>query len=165
MTDIDLDIFAGLKAGFGDLAAALRQERLDRLALVPIDADPGASDVMPAAGNLALNLGGPVPGRIWLLRQLVVGGLTWGTVAAGTAEAYGTALPPLQTASGRQLSDLADAFSALPGVHFYTSRQVVLRNPQRLVVVVVGGTSGQTYQAAANVEDYAVIPAAERYAL
>lgn len=159
MTDtapgLSLDFVAMLGARLGDLTDALAQERRDRAALIPNDVWPSNTGYAATGVNLPLDLGGPPPGRVWLLRGLTIGGVSWGTVAAGTAECYVSAMAAPAVAVARSLPDLFEQASALPFRAFYSSRQVALVAPARLVVVVVGGTNLQQYAASARVEEYA----------
>jgi hypothetical protein len=102
-----------------------------------------------ATGNLTLGLGGPSQGRRWEIRHLVVGGATWGSTVAGTAEFYVSSVPSVVDAVGRNLADLVDQASGstppLPANAFYSSGQIVLRFPQELKCVIVGPTATTQY--------------------
>lgn len=100
----------------------------------------GTSDA--AGDNFTIDLGGPAFGRRWELRQLVVGGATWSTVVAGTAELYtGSSVG----AASRSLASLSDRAAALPSNAFYGGGQVTLRHPERLFVVIVSPTAATQY--------------------
>jgi len=111
-----------------------------------------AQAVADASGN-ALIVFATVPGgRVHHVRQLVVGGATWGTAAAGTAVVF--------VGTGAQdpdypvpLTQVADSAATLPKVGFYLEDQVVVPGGASLQVLITGATSGQTYYAAIRVLD------------
>jgi hypothetical protein len=108
----------------------------------------------PASGSAFMDLGGPANGRLWIVRRLIVQGLTWGTTAAGYCNIHATSLNN-QLALGGQ--DIVDNSTALPNKSFYSGWQVVLVNPQRLMVEIVGGTSAQIYGATGMAQDIPLI--------
>jgi len=97
----------------------------------------------------------PAIGHVWEVRSLVVGGVTWGTTAAGTCEVYisGMDLELLVDASP-PLTDLIDQATSLPLPSFYSTGQFTVRPPEQIAVRIVGGTSGQEYVATARGIDY-----------
>lgn len=124
-----------------------------------IDVQIRAAGAMPATGSLYLGLDGPKRNRMRMIRRLVVGGVGWNTVAAGTAIFYiGSARPTLSTAMQVALSDVVDEASGqttpLPSVAFYSGRQIVLHFPDQLFVEINGGTPGQTYAVGGGAEDW-----------
>jgi len=144
-------------------AAAMAEHRKREMmrARVPFDIRFQMSGVCPTpTARFGLNLGGPDSGFYWLVRRLVVGGLTFKTAAAGTMEAYITGLAGSQgqasfgpIVAGLALTDLVDQAAALPTVpHFYSNRQMTLQAGENFVVLIDTGTAGQTYVAAAQVE-------------
>lgn len=169
MTDLGVDFSADLKLELGKLgknierlgAHALRARELDR-ARQPFSARIQASAVCPSPSvNFGLNFGGPDAGFYWVVRRLVVGGLTWSTTAAGTAEIYVTGLAGAagtstsgagSIAAIRSLSDLVDESAALPNKAFYGSEELIVQPNESLVAVVVGGTASQQYVAAAGIQ-------------
>ena len=172
--DVDLgplQVVASLSAELGrqnDLNEKRYQEMRRRNQLrtqVPIDYKPKANCIIPASGNpTAMGFGGPEAGFYWLVRRLVVGGLTWGTSAAGTAEVYVTASEV--TAVLRGLTDLVDeASGATPAI----PRGLLLRAPdqarapEKLYVVIVGGTIGQQYAGNAQIEVHRQVAASEEF--
>ena len=174
MAGIDLDVqagplevVAGLSLELGRMndrydadRLAERRKREAMRARVPADVRFQASGIIPTPTVRAgLNLGGPDAGYYWLVRRLVVGGVTWKTTAAGTSEVYITALTGQQgqifsgsLITGLALSDLVDQSAALPNKAFYSNRQMIVRQNENLVVVIDTGTAGQQYVAAAQVE-------------
>jgi hypothetical protein len=165
-----LEVVAGLSLELGRLNDRYERDRLEERrqreamrARVPMDVRFQASGICPTpTARFGLNIGGPDVGFYWLIRRLVVGGVTFKTVAAGSAEIYVTALAGQQGAAsfgpivaGLALSDMADQFASLPtpaGRGFYSNRQMVIQENENLVVLIDTGTAGQQYVAAAQVE-------------
>ena len=100
-------------------------------------------------GSADLNLGGPAPGRMWVVRRLIVQGISWSTSAAGSCNVHVTTTQKPVPGG----LDIVDNSTALPNKAFYSGWQVVLVNPQILVVEIVGGTSTQVYAATGMGED------------
>lgn len=153
--ELDVGVMAGLSGALGDLTDEMRAHRRMRALETPADVSQNGSGPAPAAGGLGLDLGGPTAGYVWLLRGLSIGGVSSGTAAAGTGEVYTSPLPAAAMAALRDTLSLRVVASALPFVATFSSRMVVLQDPEHLTVVVVGGTSGQQYVASARFEQYA----------
>lgn len=152
------ELLAAFGAKIGTLTDSIERDRAERraaLARRPVNHRSPVSLAYPASGNLALDMGGPSQGRVWLVRRVVVGGITWGTVAAGTAELYISALPSNLLATERPMNELIDQAASLPLRAFYSNEQAVVAQNERLVLVVVGGTAAQQYVGACSVVDYA----------
>ncbi len=155
MPGFSVDLMAGLKASIGDLAAQTRRANQLKLASIPIDYRRVNNVIIPTPTAAAgIGLGGPQQGRVWLVRRIIVSGLTWGTAAAGTAEFYAGAIPSMLAASTRDASLLMDESAFIPNKAFYSNRQVVIKSPETLHIVIVGGTAGQQYIASSQIEDY-----------
>lgn len=123
----------------------------------------GNSTTIPTpTAPTAIGLGGPTPGFIWELRSITIGGLTFTTTAAGTAEVYSTALGGAQIAAVRDLTQIVDQATALPIVGGYSTGQIILQHPEKLQVVIVSGTAGQQYAAVAFWRQYPTIAYAAR---
>jgi hypothetical protein len=166
--DLDLgpvEIMAGLKAELSTLNRhhaqdAERRKRELQRTRVPVQVRMVASATIPTpTARTGINLGGPDAGFFWLLRRLIIGGVTWKTAAAGTAEIYVTALTAGQgsaatgpVVSGLALSDMADQSASLPSKAFYSNQQVIVQAQENLVVVIDTGTVGQVYVATAQFE-------------
>lgn len=162
-TGISLDVQIGkLAQSIDKLDGSARRSREIARARVPFPVRLTASGVCPTpTAAFALNLGGPDAGFFWVVRRIVVGGLTWSTTAAGTAEVYvhGFAGGPGGITSGagsvagvRALSDLVDQAGSLPNKAFYSTEQVIVQPNESLSVVVLTGTAAQQYVAAAGVQ-------------
>lgn len=113
----------------------------------------------PASGILVLRfpLAGPDQGHFWYVRQLVVGGLTRTTAAAGSVDVFVSAtstLSALGSLAAIGIADERDFSAAMPNNAFYGRGELALRFNEELFVVVSGGTSGQAYVAAASFEDF-----------
>ncbi len=164
--DLDLgpvEIMAGVRAELSAMnrhleAEAEHRRRETARARVPADVRLFAGATIPEQTvRTGINLGGPEAGFWWLLRRLVIGGLTWKTTAAGTAEVYVTGLGgnaggavtgPIIAALGT--NDIVDVAATLPNKAFYTSHQVIVQEGENLMVVIDGGTGLQYYAAAAQ---------------
>lgn len=162
---IDIDAHASLDLQLGRVADSLdrdaeerRRDREIQRARVPSLVRIQNSVVIPTPTvATGINMGGPDAGFEWVVRGLVVGGLTWSTTAAGTAEVYVTALGAQWGTSGsgagtaagvRALTDLVDQAATLPSKGFYGREQLVVKENESLVVVILTGTAGQQYAAA-----------------
>ena len=167
--EVGFDAVVGLALRVGDLTSSLDAEQRRRKeherSMIPVDAPLAAAGTFPAAGNLALDLGYPPQGKVWLLRRVVVGGSNWSSAVAGSAELYASSMVAPALAVDRPLSQLADQANQLPNVAFYAGRQVVLTAPTRLAVVIIGGTTGDIYQAGAWIEQYDLAAYREVYEL
>ena len=108
----------------------------------------------PSSGSAFMDLGGPANGRLWIVRRLIVQGLTWNTTAAGSCNIHVTSLNNLAVPGGQ---DIVDNSAAFPNKSFYSGWQVVVVNPQRLMVEIVGGTSAQIYGASGMAQDMPLI--------
>lgn len=88
---------------------------------------------------------GPDQGYYWYVRKLVVGGLTPTTTAAGRLDVFVSAanLDNTPTLAEIGLADWQDQATALPLVGPYGDGELVLRAPEKLFVVVSGGTATQ----------------------
>lgn len=131
------------------------------------------SSAVAATVPFALQLDGPQAGYYWLLRRLVVGGVTWATTAAGTGEVYVTGLTSAAGNGGNgygsissiaSLSDLVDQCgTGLPFKSFYSNRQVIVQSGENLTVVIRTGTNSQTYVAAAQFEVHRTLSGAGEF--
>jgi len=94
----------------------------------------------------SIDLGGPTYGRVWEVRQLIVGGITWATTVAGTAQFVIAASPPGGTsAAAIPVNSLQDVAGSLPSVAFYSAGQFRVIHPNHVYVVIVGGTASTVY--------------------
>lgn len=117
-------------------------------------------------GVIAFTPAGPDQGHFWYVRSLVVGGATWDTAAAGTAEVYASAMDlRLMLDAAPPLTDLVDQATALPLPAKYGRGELTLRNPERLFVRFVGATPGQEYTATIRLEDIQESHTREEFAL
>lgn len=164
-----LDAIVGLTMKIGNLADSMdaqrRREEQHRRALIPTDWPLVAVATCDSNGLAALDLGMPPEGTVWLLRRLYVGGVKRTDTADGTADLFVTASAALAILTTTPASSIADSALSLPSQAFYTNRQVPVHPPERLVVVVSGGTTGQNYLASAMVESYSERAMHEVYAL
>jgi len=145
-------LWAEVGVGMGDALREHTEElRKTRIALqknTVVDYRVQASGYCPANGILLLNLGSPDNGTYWEIKQLVVGGTDVNVVAAGVAGIYvsGSAMVTGGLLSAR------DIFATLPKSSFYGTHQFIIQDQENFLVAITGGTSGQQYLAAAQLE-------------
>jgi len=139
-----LDAIVGLKASLDGLTTELRKRRAIEAAY-----QGGAVEVMlrgaavsASTGNLIIGLGAPSYGRLWEVKHLTVGGALW------TSSVAGQAIVVISPASGQTtpaLVDIADQANSLPNVAYYSTRQLVVRHPNHLFVVILSPTGSTQY--------------------
>ena len=154
-TGLDLSAELALSIGRLDDSTKRLAKFLDaRRGATPADLRLSASAAYPASGTLVLNLGSPDQGTVWILRRLVVGGVTPGTAAAGAADVYVGAVANIsgQNPGSLELVDWVDRASSLPLVGWYGDRQVVVKAEEILWLNITAGTAAQLYVAAAQVQ-------------
>jgi hypothetical protein len=162
-TGLGIDFSFALSAQLGELHNAIRQDRLDRIRAAkentpkPFRQQNAAFIPTPTAPT-GIGLGGPSNGYMYELRSITIGGLTFTTAAPGTAEVYSSAQGSGLVATTRDLTEIVDQATALPIVGGYSTGQVILQFPEKLSVVIVGGTAGQQYTAVAFWREYRTIP-------
>lgn len=174
---LDVDAHASLDLQLGrvadrldcDAAERMRDREIARSRVASIVRIQNSVVIPTPTVASGINMGGPDAGFEWVVRGLVVGGLTWSTTAAGTAEVYVTALGAQWGTSGsgagtvasvRSLSDLVDQAASLPSKGFYGREQLVIKENESLVVVILTGTAGQQYSAAMRVQVVRTVAAA-----
>lgn len=157
-----LELSAALKATTDALSR--RNDLEDRLMRsIPIAAQIQGSGVFPSSGSLIFDLGGPTAGKAWVLRRLFISGVDPTATAAGSAYYF---ISSSLSDNALVAASCFDFANALPLKAFYSSRQVVLTYPQRIVCKVVSGTSAATYQASGfAMEEVANDPVASRWTL
>ncbi len=153
---LSLDALAKVHAGLDTLTKQLVQIKADEAAYQrhgPVSVPLVASGVVDSNSDpVYLDLGGPAYGRVWEVRQLVVGGITWATTVAGTAPVLVQANAP-NAQSGVSLLNVQDCATALPAVAFYSSGQFRVRHPNHIWVVILSGTASTPYGAAGDAFD------------
>jgi hypothetical protein len=138
-------------------AAALLRAFEDSLTkYIPV---PGASGVIPAGGQLALDLGGPALGYIWHVRSIQVGPVDYTAqtlpIAGFTVIAYARAGTNAAGIGGDRSAQSALSWTQqYPAQAFFSRGEAVCSQGDRLQVVVVG-TVGATVTAGATVEQTA----------
>lgn len=162
-----IDAHGSLDIQIGRVAQQLEKDAVDRRcdretqrARVPSIVRLQNSGVIPSPTvPFGIAFGGPDAGFEWVIRRIVVGGLTWTTTAAGTAEVYVTGLGTQSgtTSAGgiaavRSLSDLVDQAASLPNKAFYGREELVIKENESLVVVINGGTAAQEYVASVGMQ-------------
>jgi hypothetical protein len=145
---IDLAALLGRHAEVMDRATGVIQRAL----MEPVQADRADARLYPASGDLVLELGGPEQGMRWDVLTMIVGGVTWATAAAGTALLVKSGQRPI-SAAAVGLSAIRDTANPLPLPAGYGKGQIVLRNPEKLYIIITGGTAAQQYVAACSIEE------------
>jgi hypothetical protein len=147
--ELSLSAILGLQASVNSLAKAFSDWKQQEA-----DYERGVTDVIiqkaetgPETGNLVVGIGGPEPGFMWELRSLTASYVDPSTGSqTGTAYMFHQASRPTTPLPGGNWIDWTGANGAtLPAVAFYSSRQVVLHNPDRLWVVFVSPVYNQQY--------------------
>lgn len=156
--ELQLHLCASLDR-FSDAMEAERRAR-DTVRRMPRRLE--ASGIADANGNAVLTFERVPMGGLWALMRLVIGGVTWGTVLAGTPSAVvfvtssGIVTPDTQL----PLNQVVDEAPSLPNVSFYEANpleaaNVPLSGNDMLIVLITGGTSGVQYNASAQMRiDY-----------
>jgi hypothetical protein len=138
------ELMGGLKASLDTLNKRLRNiARVEEAYEFGATQQPirGVSN-SPASGSFSFGLGGPTYGRMWEVKRLVVGGVQWGTSVAGQAVFF---VSPVGGQATPSLADVVDQAATLPDVAYYSTRQLVLRHPNRLHVLILSPTASTTY--------------------
>lgn len=131
----------------------LVQRAIDREMAQPVYSNRAEQGVAAAGADLVIGIGGPTQGMIWELRTLTVGGLTWATAAAGTSLLVRAASRP-NNAAAVGLAAVLDEAASLPLPAGYGTGQIVVRNPEKLYVIIQGGTAGQQYVAGYSIVEF-----------
>lgn len=151
-----VDLFAKLDSIEKRLSSiAEREQRYEEAGPVQVELrDSGTVDANQ--DNLYIGLGGPSYGRVWEVRQLVIGGVTWATTVAGYALFFVQPVKPSAMA-GVPLANIQDAAgtggASLPSVAFYSGGQFRIRHPNHLYIAVIGGTASTQYVVAGDAFD------------
>jgi len=161
-----LEVEAGLVVGLCDTVQGLTEEvRRMRVASTarPNSYKTSGSAVCDANGFALIILDKCPMGQRWVLRKMVVGGVTWGTSAGGHCQIIvgGVAISP-GTAPDVSLSLLntedgdssgLSAGTGMPVAFKYpTGDMIVLDGNDTLAVYITGGTNGQQYLAHARLD-------------
>jgi hypothetical protein len=150
--DLDLgpiEIMAGVRAELSTLNRNNEEWRRREFlrARVPSFVRQVQNVTIPAGGpRVGMGLTGPRPGYYMKLRRLIIGGLTWKTTAAGTAECY---ITPLSSGSigALGLSEMFDQAPTLPDKAYYSDDQVWVHPGEHIQIVIDSGTAAQQYVA------------------
>ena len=148
------ELMGGLKASLDTLNKHLRN-----IAKVEAAYQGGVIEVpirkvktSAASGNLVIGCGGPAFGRLWEVKRLTVGGVLWTSTVAGQAivvvgsTSDGQVTPPLP--------DIADQAATLPNIAYYSTRQLVVRHPGHLFIVIISPTAATQYAVGGQVSDF-----------
>lgn len=133
---ISLQAIAGLGASLDSMTTALKALRQVEKAYQfgSVEVALRGSGVADSAGDtLIIDMGGPSHGRLWQLRRIAIGGVTWDTMVGGSALIIQSANQPSKKPP---LPDIADAVASLPTNGFYSTGQVIVRHPNHLFVII-----------------------------
>ena len=169
MLDIELDADLLIKLGdaIGSVATEVKGMRGD-IAASTTRANTyrmyggAAADT---AGNALITLDSCPQGQRWVVRHVVIGGITWATAAAGNALLLTTSSPPANPDAPISIVNVVDATNnpgagagtGLPSIAFYDEGDMIVLQPgEWLCVYVYGGTSTQLYMATARVDRHSL---------
>jgi hypothetical protein len=105
-----------------------------------------------ASGNLVIGCGGPAYGRLWEVKRLTVGGVTWGTSVNGSLLIVVGSAPDGLT--NPPLPDVVNEAASVPNVTFYSTRQLVVRHPNHLFVVILTPSATTQYAVGGQASDF-----------
>jgi hypothetical protein len=147
-----VDLFARLDSIDKRLASILeREEQYEQNG--PVFVSVAASGVVDSGSDpLYLDLGGPTYGRVWEIRQLVIGGITWATTVAGNAVVLVQPVAPSAT-NPAGTAGIQDQAASLPSVAFYSGGQFRVRHPNHIWVAILSGTASTQYVVAGDAFD------------
>ncbi len=142
--EFSLGAVVGLKASMDGLAQRisrlLRYEEAYQFGAVEV-ALRGAAQSDAAGDSLVIDLGGPAYERLWQVRRVTIGGVSWSSTVAGQALVVVSA----NRASNPPISDVADQAATLPNVGYYSTGQLIVRHPNHLYIVVLTPTASTNY--------------------
>lgn len=150
-----LEIGAAIAAGLDEMNGNLKKVRdlLERSQdryqeRGPIQIRLRNAKTAPSAqpGTFSIGLGGEGPTKLrkWEVRRLVIGGTLETSTAGGTAIVITSPVDPLTVLPS--LVDTVDIFATMPGVHFYSAGQFIVKSPDKIWIVVTGAyTNGAQY--------------------
>jgi hypothetical protein len=158
--ELDFDMAASLHAALGEsteenqLSPMMDETRAWRARQLLRDQKPVSNDAFAnSGGTCIMALGGPNLDCEWIIRRISVGGTDVTTSAAGTPYVFRSSAIPVAPFGLRDWIDNAPGV-VMPTVAYYSDRQVTLSYPEKLWVVVLGGTAGQQYVATAQATEY-----------
>lgn len=98
----------------------------------------------------------PQQGRVYIVRKIAVGPPLVTSAAPTVSGCYIFQSPVDPIASGAvDMAHLVDTLgTTLPVVRFYSSRYIVLRNPDKLWCVITGASANQQFVSSVQIEDY-----------
>lgn len=147
-----LSVGAGIKAELSTLnkhnaaMAEWRKREFERSRVPSFVRQVQNATIPSPTARTAIGLTGPRPGYYMKMRRLIIGGLTWITTAAGTAEVYVTPLSGANISS-LALSEMVDQSSFLPNKAYYSDDQIWIHPGEHVQIIIDSGTAGQQYVA------------------
>lgn len=117
-----------------------------------------ASGVIPASGLLVISGAndGPMQGRFWYVRNLVVSGVTPGNDVSGRADVFVTAMDLRNATNIQQFSalDWRDQSAAIPNVAYYGRGEFPVKAGEILQLLISQATPGQQIVSSARIEEF-----------
>jgi hypothetical protein len=164
LIELDVELLARLGEAVTQLTQEVTAGRKERAASTkrPNTYKMIGSAVADSSGNALIVLDACPQGQRWVLRHMVVGGITWETAAAGNAQTLVTSQQPqltpdavvsLQNVEDATNNPGAGAGTGLPAIALYDQGDMItLDAGDWLCVYIYGGTSAQQYVATARVD-------------
>lgn len=151
--NVDLEVMAELSASIHEMKTLLKAIKHKEGGWEETQVIPhlfrGVNVCPSPTASFTIDCGGPVTGYEWEVRRLIVGGVTWGTSAAGSANVFQspgmTGFP--NTSVQEAIWQQVDHAGSLPATAFYSSGQIVLTRQDKLFVEILSGTASQQYAA------------------
>lgn len=136
-------------------------EQLGRLVQQPSFVQMVKSGVVDSNGDdLVIGIGKPSEGFMWYVLNIVIGGVSWATSAAGKGLVTVSQFSPTAVGTGTAgaaaqvgLAAVRDEADSLPLPAFYSRGQLPVQSPEALRIIITGGTANQTYVVQCVVEE------------
>ena len=151
--DAELELELGpLHVAIGNLSDEVKELR-QRLAFMQDDLLLTGTGTCPnPSATFAIDLGHPMAGKWWQVRQMIVGGSDITTTPAGIGWVVVQAENP---SANPPLFNVRDFTSGtLPQRAFYGTHELVVQQNEHLWVVITAGTAGTQYAVSAMVENF-----------
>lgn len=153
-----IDARLSLTLGHVDDAVTAMRRTLQHQPITPTYARLMGSAVADANGvaTVVLAGNGPTMGRMWHVRNIVVGGTDPTVTAAGVADVF--IIAAATGPDSPSLTEWRDRATTLPLPAFYGVGEMVVRAQERLVIRFSAATTDQQYAAAASIMEIEEAP-------
>lgn len=168
MTGVSVDFGLEVRAGMDRLASEVgnMSKALETLrAREPFFTKLAGSATSPASGSFLIDLGTPNPGFFWIVRRIVIGGDNWGSSVSGTAELVIAATGGIAAGNARTIPDTIDEYASLPVARFYSSKQIVVKETEHLMLLFLSPSATTLYSANAGIEVFRTVAAGESFSV